>query len=535
MPSQLTPFIGRTNEIAEIISRLTDPACRLLTLVGPGGIGKTRLSIQAATHVAAHFAQGVHFVPLQAVQSANFLCVAISDALKAPRSGPEEPVVQLLHYLRDRQILLVLDDFEPLLGADSATLLTQILTSTLAVKLLVTSREVLNLQEEWLYPVQGLPFPAPPPQPSPSEGEGVAAYAAVQLFNERARQVRPNFSLAAEQAEVIRICQLVEGMPLALELAASWTKTLSCAVIVAEIQRNLDFLSTSLRNVPDRQRSVRAVFDHSWQLLSEAERSAFKRLAVFRGGFQREAAERVAGASLATLSALVDKSLLRGELEGRYQMHELLRQYAAEHLAQSPADVGRMYDRHCAYYTDFLQERARAVIGARQRQVIRELTAELENIRAAWQWAVAQRRITDLQKAIYPYSQICDFQSRYREAADAFEQAIQSLESAAPSPERELTLAVALTFLGWDYVRLGRLESAQTMFERGQAIFTSLDVPPPQEFGADPLNGLALVAHILGNYAEATRLAEQALVRNTGRTDKLNLQLTLYTLANAAF
>lgn len=535
LPPQLTPFIGRTREMTEIINRLTASACRLLTLIGPGGIGKTRLAIQVAIQVAGHFAQGVYFVPLQAVQSANFLITTIADALKVPLSGSEEPIVQLFHFLRDKQVLLVLDHFEQLLGEDGATLAAQILASTPGVKLLVTSREILSLQEEWLYPVQGLPYPTSPQAPLlGGEGFGVR-YAAIQLFNERARQVRPDFSLAMEQDEVIRICRLVEGMPLALELAASWTKTLSCAVIVAEIQRNLDFLSTNLRNVPDRQRSMRAVFDHSWQLLSEEERSAFKRLAIFRGGFQREAAQRVTGASLATLSALVDKSLLRAEVDGRYQMHELLRQYAAERLAQSPEDVGRMYDRHCAYYVDFLQERANEVIGVQQRQVIRELTAELENIRAAWQWAVVQQRITDLQKAVYPYSQICDFQSRYQEAADAFEQAIHSLESAAPSPQKELTLAILLTFLGWDYVRLGRLEDAQTMFERGRAIFSNLATPPPEGFATDPLNGLALVAHILGNYAEATRLGEEALHLNQARGDKLNIQLTLYVLANIAF
>ena len=179
-------------------------------------------------------------------------------------------------------------------------------------------------------------------------------YSAVQLFVERAGRVRRDFLLAEEQEAVIRICQLVAGLPLALELAASWTKSLRCEVIAAEIQRNLDFLTTSLRNVPDRQRSMRAVFDHSWQLLSEAERNVFKRLAVFRGGFRRVAAEQVARATLQILTSLVDKSLLRWEPDGRYQIHELLRQYAAEHLVLSPNDIAQVYDRHCAYYANFL-------------------------------------------------------------------------------------------------------------------------------------------------------------------------------------
>jgi len=162
LPPQLTPFIGRTTEVGEISERLADPACRLLTLVGSGGIGKTRLSIQVAAQMADTFAQGVYFVPLQAVQSANFLLTAIADALDIPLSGQPEPVAQLLRYLSDKDLLLVLDNFEQLLPEDGATLLAQILESTRAVKLLVTSREVLNLQEEWLYQVQGLPFPNTP-------------------------------------------------------------------------------------------------------------------------------------------------------------------------------------------------------------------------------------------------------------------------------------------------------------------------------------------------------------------------------------
>ncbi len=406
------------------------------------------------------------------------------------------------------------------------------------MKLLVTSREVLNIQEEWLYAVQGLSFPTLP-QTALSAVEGTAKsladYGAVQLFIERAGRMRRDFSLADEQADVVRICQLVDGMPLAIELAASWTKTLPCRVIAAEIEHNLDFLATRLRDVPERQRSMRAVFDQSWKLLGQKERDVFKRLAVFRGGFRYEAAQRVAGASLATLSTLVDKSLLQAEPDGRYQLHELLRQYAAEHLVQSPEAIARVYDWHCAYYADFLQQRAKALDGSGQREAIEDIAAELENIRAAWQWAVHQARTDDLQKAAYTFYHFCDFQSRYQEGADAFEKAVQSLDGVEPAGQQGETLALLLVLLGWHYIRLGKLEQARAVLERSQALLNDLNVPPPPGFATDPLTGLGLLAKILGDYTTAAELGQKSRQLNESQGDKQNLQMAYYVLANAAF
>ncbi|MCL4294601.1 MAG: tetratricopeptide repeat protein [Anaerolineae bacterium] len=541
LPPQTTPFIGRAEEVAEIVKLLADPACRLLTLIGPGGIGKTRLAIQVATETAAAFANGVYLVNLQPIHSADFLASAVADALDYSLRGHEEPAQELLNYLDKKEVLLVLDNFEQLLSTGGADPLASILEVCPTVKLLVTSREVLNLQEEWLYPVQGLSFPdssLPSSQSAPFEREatvGIEQYSAVQLFVERARRIRRDFVLADELLSVARICQLVEGGPLALELAASWVKTLPSEVIAAEIARNLDFLTTKLRNVPDRQRSMRAVFDYSWQLLSEAERSVFKRLAVFRGGFQREAAERVARASLPILLSLVDKSLLRSEPDGRYQMHELLRQYAAEQLVLSPADVAQVYDLHCAYYADFLYRRAEDVIGSRQREANREIAADLENIRAAWEWAVQQADVTQLQKAAFAYYQFCDAQSRFREGAEALEKGVSAVSKAEPSPQRDLTLALLLVELGWKYIRLGRLAETKEILERSRAILAELGVPPPPGFANDPLIALGVLANIGGDYAEAARFGEEACRLSESRGDKHNLQIALYVLAEAAF
>lgn len=200
LPPQPTPFIGRRDEIAEITQLLADPACRLLTLVGPGGIGKTRLALEVAAANLGDFANGIYFVPLQPVRSTEFLVSAIADAVKLPLSGREEPNVQLLNYLRDKEMLLVLDNIEHLLLERGVELLIDSLKAASKMKLLVTSREVLNLQEEWLYPVHGLPFPQ-----SAHAGD-FEAYGALQLFAERARRVRRDFSLVDEQAGVVWIC-----------------------------------------------------------------------------------------------------------------------------------------------------------------------------------------------------------------------------------------------------------------------------------------------------------------------------------------
>ena len=528
LPQPLTPFVGRQTELEEIARLLNDPACRLLTLVGPGGMGKTRLAIQIAHTQAENYGDGVFFVPLQSVQAIEFLAPAIADALDFPLSSQDAPVVQLLTYLHDKEILLVLDNFEQLLAEAGQGLLTDLLVSAPYLKLLVTSREVLNLQEEWLYHVPGMPVPAN------DQVNDVEAYSSVQFFSERARRVRRDFNLGRVQRDVVHICQLVEGVPLAIELAASWTKTLGVDRIAAEIQRNLDFLATNLRNVPDRQRSMRAVFDHSWQLLTEEEQSVFKRLSVFRGSFRRDAAEQIARATLPILSTLVDKSLLRLSADNRYQMHDLLRQYAAEHLIQSPKDVEHVYDRHCVYYMDFVYNRTEELDGGRQPEATLEIETELDNIRAAWQWAVELGRVKIIHKALRTMENFYQYQSRYLEGRNIFEQAARRLEASANTQLRELTLAQLLIHLSWFYIRLGQFDEARAAAERSLTLHTKHEIVPPAAIALDPRMPLAILAVIGGDFDEAIRLSEEARAGSEARGDKPNLSFAYYTLTSAA-
>lgn len=537
LPPQPTPFIGRAAELGEIGGLLADPQCRLITLAGPGGVGKTRLAAQAALRAQGNFANGAHFVPLQMAASTDSMLAALADALGLLPPGDREPLDHLLNWLHAKDLLLVLDNFEQLITATSmdsslpgpALLLGELLTAAPGLKFLVTSREVLRLQEEWLFSVQGLPFPRA------GFSDEAEAYGAVQLFAERARRVRRDFSLADERAGVIRVCQLVEGMPLALELAAIWARTFSAAAIADEIGRGLDFLATGLRNVPDRHRSMQTVFEHSWQLLGEPEREVLKRLSVFRGSFGRGAAGQVGGANRASLEALVDKSLLWPEPAGRYQMHELLRQFAAERLAESPNLAAGVRDTHCAYYTDFLAGQRNSIDGERQREVIAAISADLDNIRAAWGAAVQGLRLDDLQKSAYTWMDFFELQSRFREGAETFDRLAEALAQAPPGRQRDLLLAEALAYLGQECLRLGQLEKARAALERSRALYTGLDAEPLPGMGTDPLFALSVLAHVEGRVDEAVGLAEECRRLSEARGDRHNLALALYALSGAMF
>ncbi len=524
IPQQLTPFIGRHMEIADIGRLLANPDCRLLTLVGPGGIGKTRLAIEVASRVSAHFADGVVFVPLQAVSAAEFLVTAVADALKIAGTGQDDPQTQLFQYLRDKTLLLALDNFEQLRAA--AGWLAGLLQAAPGVKLLVTSRETLNRQEEWLYPVGGLSVP-------PSQTTDWASHDAVQLFAERARRVRPDFSPAVEAVHIVHLCRLVEGMPLALELAASWLKSLTLADVVAELESSLDFLATSQADVPERHRSMRVIFDHSWQRLSPEEQQVFMRLSLFRGGFSREAATAVTGAALPLLAALVDKSLLRRDGHGRYQLHELLRQYAADHLTADPAVFNSTADRHADYYTRFLGDRFAELAGGAQEKSLAEISADLDNVRAAWQWAAARGEVAALEYAATGLHTFYQFRGRFQEGAEAFAQAIMAVEQTPPSLARDRAQAIILTCAGWLEMRFGRVEQATHMQQQALSLYAAHDLLPVPGAGTDPLTALAVLAVTGGQFAQAIDLGQRAWQRGAARNDAHNMAYAGYGLTSA--
>jgi predicted ATPase/transcriptional regulator with XRE-family HTH domain len=500
LPIPPTPMVGREPELAALANLLCDPECRLLTLVGAGGIGKTRLAIELAGRHRGLFADAACFVSLASLNSPAFLVSAIADALGFAFQGQTEPRVQLLRYLSARQVLLVLDNVEHLL--EGVELFAEVLECAPEVKLLVTSRERLNLQGEWVFETQGLPVPAS------GETAHTETYSSVALFVQSARRAQAGFELRAEDwPPVTRICQMVEGMPLGIELAAAWVPVLTCDEIAREIARGLDFLATSLRNVPPRQRSLRAAFDHSWSLLSEEERGVLCRLAIFQGGFEREAAEQVAGARLPLLLALTSKSLVRRAEHGRYDLHEVVRQYALSRLP-ADAETEAARGRHSQFYLVMLRDREKALRRAVQHEALRELTDEIDNLRVAWAWAVERDKTEWLGPAVRAFAVLHEGAGWLREGVEQMECLVQALRARAEDAAHQTVLGQALTQQALLVFRQGEFGRAQRLLDASLAILRPLDVPALL-VDALVLNGTIL--HLLGHVDRAQSLVDEGL------------------------
>lgn len=481
LPIPLTSFIGREHELRAIIQQLQDPACRLLTLAGPGGVGKTRLALEAARQLNAAFDHGTCFVSLVGTGAVDHIIPAIADGLGFTFSGITELKVQLFNHLKEKQILLVLDNLEHLLNG--VHLLDELLEGTPGVKILATSREQLNLRAEWTFEVQGLPVPS-------TDVKDAESNSAVALFLQRARQIKLDFTPTdSELASILHICRLVEGLPLGLELAAGWLKMIPPNEIAREIERSLDFLTTAARDVPARHRSLRSVFDHSWSLLSVEERSALMRLSVFRAGFTREAAEKVAGTTLHLLSSLADKSLIRrsGTHASRFDLHELLRQYAALHLQAEAAEKDATNKKHAEYYLTLLQAREPALRSRLQKETLAELRPEIDNIRAAWDFAVASAEVDLLRlvtgPAFYFYELHQYFQEAealYRRGAEMARTLRRDLDPNGDATHRarlEGALGDMLAHQAYFLDRMGRNREALDLYRASIELLRSLDEP----------------------------------------------------------
>jgi DNA-binding CsgD family transcriptional regulator len=347
LPTYATTFVGRETELNELIDMLQDPQVRLVTIAGPGGIGKTRLCVEAARLRRSYFDDGTVFIPLATLDSVAEIVPAIAREIGLRLGSEGHPQEQLVRFLRDKQMLLVLDSFEHL--TSGVDLVVRLMEATLETKILVTSQASLNLQREWVRYVEGMRLP------SSETANDFEAYGAVRLFLDRVRHARRDFSPVEHRDCVIEICHLLQGVPLAIELAAAWLRTLPCADVAAEIRRDLDFLETPRHDVDPRHHSMRAVFERSWQLLSEEERQVLMRLSLFQGGFSRAAAEQVAGAPLQTLAGLIEKSFLTQEPSGRYEIHDLLRQFSAQQLEKQASVTGNPHSKMLAVWSSLIK------------------------------------------------------------------------------------------------------------------------------------------------------------------------------------
>jgi predicted ATPase len=401
------------------------------------------------------------------------------------------------------------------------------------IRILVTSRERLNLQGEWVFEVEGLPYP---PSSDESSLEQLETYEAVQLFLQNALRVHPGFSLNEENREwVVRICQLTQGMPLGIELAAAWVRALSCEQIAREIESGLDFLKTSARDIPERHRSLRAALDHSWNLLSREEKIVFQRLSVFRGGFRREAAQKVAEASLEELISLLDKSLLRRVGEERYDLHELVRQYAASHLQSEPQEAARTHELHSNYYAAQLEQWGKKIASPRQMETLTEMDFEIDNVRLAWSWMVEHphRQIENIQKSVHSLWRFHDIRGRFQDGEVLMRQAATMLQTqeeaaAAQDAERSIVLGRVLAEQGYFCAYLGRYEEARELLQQSLTLLrASVDAAAL----AHTLAVLGYMKTRLGEFQEAREHAEESLAIYRALGDHDRMVYCLVTLS----
>ncbi|MCB0169931.1 MAG: helix-turn-helix domain-containing protein [Anaerolineae bacterium] len=482
LPRPMTPFIGRQAELTAITHKLNQPGCRLLTLLGPGGMGKTRLAIEAARAIQDNFSDGALFVPLSTVTDFTQISTTIAQTLHLPLAGSDPPYVQIQRLLRRRHLLLLLDNFEQLVsGAD---LLSDLLVAAPNLKLMVTSRERLNLVEEWLYPI-------------PALAEAVA------LFEATAVRVKPDFTLDTEDLAVTRICQLVAGHPLAVELAASWSRFMACQQIAAKIEQDLDFLASPSRNIPERHHSLRALFDHSWALLTPAEQNVLAKLTVFRGGFAPEEAAATAGASWPILLGLVDKSLVVAQGDNRFDLHPLMQQYAAQKLAEAGAEPATQ-QAHFEAFCDLARQLNALSIGPQAVASFRRAEREYDNFRAALSWGLANQQNEIVLKLLHNLFEFW-LPAGYWPEGERW----TTMAVAQAGDEDSVYLCLALSQLGVFVALQGRFPEAAPQTQRAYQMARRLEEPWPLAFALQ-IQGQALPdkATALAAFEEAIAICQ---------------------------
>jgi len=427
LPLLPTQFVGRARELGELHHIIVN-GIRLVTILGAGGMGKTHLALSYAHQHHVSYKDGAYFVPLDAVQSGTGIVSQIIEVLQINVSNKRSYEQQLVDYLADKQMLLVIDNWEHLL--DSAGLISRMLRTAPDIVILATSREKLSLLGETVYRLQGLSMPLA------DDIESLHRSEAVQLLRQTAQTHLTDWDITEDNMRAVhQLCQLTDGMPLGIILAVSWIDVYPLEQIIREIRKNIDFLQTDIRNIPARHQSILSVFEWTWQLLSDDEQAVFMKLSVFRNGCSLDAIEAVTGASPHVLHALVSKALIYRLAQNRYDIHELLRQYGYQKLQQDQHIEYAVRDNHAQYYFDIAdQMMTNELIGD-----IAEV--ELENVYVAWQWAVDSDNTEMLWQGVNTYGIIAYQLGNLIEMKGLYEYAL------ARQPELDYDLRGALFFV----------------------------------------------------------------------------------------
>ena len=527
-PWYATSFLGRDTQIELLGTHLLEPNKPLITIVGPGGVGKTRLAIETCSALAGKerlpndiaFADGIYFVSLGAAHSPDIVTTLIANAVQVSFQGRQSTLVDLQNYLRHRDLLLVLDSVEQLV--EYTDLLVALLDAAPKVKLLTTSRTRLKIAQEFVVEISGLT------DSSQGTGDGalVQHSTASQLFVERIRRIVPLFSPTVEDLRYINpICEFVEGMPLAIELIATWGRMFSCREIAEELNRNLDLLRTTLPEGLERHHAMDRVFEQSWALLSQQEQAVFQNCSLFQGGFRYEAARQIADADLDTLVSLVDQTLIRSAPTGRYEIHELLRQFGGQRLHQSPLIESETRQRHADYYLRLLANHEQALTDHRQMTAVRAIKEEIANIRSAWAWAVEWRWHAELLAPSSSLAYFYELTNGYHEAETIFESAINQVATQGDSRLLSRLYGYVAQFCVWR----GKYDRAKTTAQEGLRIAIALNLPSELAYNMSVLG--SAMTH-LGSADEGEKFSQEALGRYEALGDQRGIAYACYRLGS---
>jgi serine/threonine protein kinase len=502
LPAQTTPFVGRENELGEISRMLNNPTIRLITIIAQGGMGKTRLSLEAAERQIPNVEHGVYFVELAPLSEESQIVPAIANTLSYQfQSDGREEKQQLIDFLQAKEMLLVLDNFEHLLAG--VGLINDLLKAAPKLKILVTSRQRLDQTGENLFQLSGMDFP------SWENPEDALEYAAIKLFMNSASRAKPDFDLTADNLDdVAQICTLVQGMPLGIVLAAAWLGMLSPKEVSIELQKGLDFLESDSQQIPERQRSMRAVMEYSWQQMNGLEQTVFAKLSVFRGGFTREAAEGVAGANLRILMSLVNKSLLsRDTVTGRYEIHEFLRQYAEENLEKQELSISANKS-HAYYFKIFLEEQWPLLKDQRQKQAVEAIEPDFDNIHVAWLYLSQAETVLELKEAAKSLWYFGEIRAYERQIIPLFAQSLDLLEKLEVSTERDNVYGLILSRQAWFWYSAGMMKESLEIARQAVKLLENYENPEDLVMAYE---SQALLSLFLGQLDELREAAQNAL------------------------
>ncbi len=527
LPQRPPQFIGRKPELSRIHRFLYTSDSRLLTLTGIGGIGKTQLATEAAWQIADRFAgpfiHGIYFIaladippPTNKAQQFDPIVIALAEALNFSFSNTRQPLQnQLFHFLHDKSILLILDNFEHLLNY-GRSFIKHLLHQTTHPKLIITSRERLNLTNEWVLELEGLPYP----KNDLIKAAELPHYGSIQLFLQLTQQT----NLATPQNEttlrqIAHICRHLQGIPLAIRLAASLTRVLTPAEIASEIEQNLDTLNNNIQDLPRRHRSLRTIFEQTWAQLTPREQTLICALSIFQGGFTRQSAQAICNITLNELTSLHDKSFLQHNPQhqfsqknmpaSHYSIHEVLRQYTLEKLPKHKAIALR--DRHSRYYLQLLHQQRANLTGSNQFLALEKIRRDIENIRIAWFWAVIHHHVEDLTLALDTLGLFYYMNSWFIEGVDIFAQTIAELTPANPQKptlSEQVLLAKLIARQGWFTFLSGKQKEGKILLEKSLERLRPLDQPDALVY---TLNFLAVACYTLGDFARARQLCQEAV------------------------